>query len=273
MQSTTRPAISRAYLVCATPRSGSTLLCQMLAATGVAGRPEEFFEAIAETGEPRHARAWFGEVAGVELAHVPHEVPRGPDYSTLSDVADYEEHLRRSLATGTTPNGVFGAKVMWGHLDEAARMAGDRDADALLVRLLGDVPVRHVWVRRFDTARQAVSLWKAIQTGSWRKGDGPDDRQPRYDFAAIDHLVRMLRAHDAEWERWFARRGIEPLTFRYRHIAADPLAATTAVLAHVGVEEIAAPPEPPLEPQADERNERWVERYNDEAGEPQEAAS
>ena len=33
------------YLVCATPRSGSTLLCKTLAETGVAGDPEEFFEA------------------------------------------------------------------------------------------------------------------------------------------------------------------------------------------------------------------------------------
>jgi LPS sulfotransferase NodH len=28
-----------AYLVCATPRSGSTLLCEMLRETGQAGRP------------------------------------------------------------------------------------------------------------------------------------------------------------------------------------------------------------------------------------------
>ena len=44
--------MSTSYLVCATPRSGSTLLCQGLKATGVAGRPEEYFEAIAATGRP-----------------------------------------------------------------------------------------------------------------------------------------------------------------------------------------------------------------------------
>ena len=41
------------YLVCATPRSGSTLLCEGLKATGVAGRPEEYFEALPTTGRPR----------------------------------------------------------------------------------------------------------------------------------------------------------------------------------------------------------------------------
>jgi hypothetical protein len=31
------------YVLCGTPRSGSTLLCEMLAATGVAGRPNSYF--------------------------------------------------------------------------------------------------------------------------------------------------------------------------------------------------------------------------------------
>ena len=44
------------YLVCATPRSGSTLLCEGLKATGVAGRPEEYFEALPTTGPSPHAR-------------------------------------------------------------------------------------------------------------------------------------------------------------------------------------------------------------------------
>jgi LPS sulfotransferase NodH len=144
---------------------------------------------------------------------------------------------------------------------------GRRDADAFLSRLLGDAERRYVWVRRFDTARQAVSLWRAIQTGSWRKDDeGAEAAEPRYEFAAIDHLVRLLREHDAAWERWFAERGIEPLTFRYRHIAADPAAAVQAVLDHVGIAEQPAEAEPRLERQADELNEQWVERFNAQAG-------
>ena len=31
------------YFICATPRSGSTLLCDLLARTGVAGNPESYF--------------------------------------------------------------------------------------------------------------------------------------------------------------------------------------------------------------------------------------
>ena len=48
-----RPAVS--YLLCSTPRTGSSLLCDALRATGVAGRPEEYFQFRARTGQPRRA--------------------------------------------------------------------------------------------------------------------------------------------------------------------------------------------------------------------------
>ena len=33
----------QSYMICTTPRSGSTLLCRMLAATGIAGAPDSYF--------------------------------------------------------------------------------------------------------------------------------------------------------------------------------------------------------------------------------------
>src|SRR5215210_3442926 len=47
------------YLICATPRSGSTLLCAALDDTGIAGHPEEHFEVLLETGQPRQPRDYF----------------------------------------------------------------------------------------------------------------------------------------------------------------------------------------------------------------------
>jgi hypothetical protein len=79
----------RSYLVCATPRSGSTLVCQALKATRVAGNPEEYFEAVPGTGIPRvpvdylaglgvtatlakHLRKGSGVVRGIDTAPGPH---------------------------------------------------------------------------------------------------------------------------------------------------------------------------------------------------------
>ncbi|MEA2427544.1 MAG: trehalose 2-sulfotransferase [Thermoleophilaceae bacterium] len=262
------PRPERSYLVCATPRSGSTLLCKALEVTGVAGHPEEFFEAKRDTGAPARGGDYLWDSPDVDLHELLGEDPQppAPPYSSLQEIGDYREHLRRTLEAGTTPNGVFGAKIMWGHredflplarsLPELAR-ASERDLLAALFPRL-----KYVWVRRYDRPRQAVSLWKAIQTQSWRSGEERSTREPVYHFAAIDHLRQMLDRNDGAWGNWFEQGGVQPLEFRYRHIAADPAGSVEAVLDHLGIDEPGHPePKPPLERQADATSEEWVERY------------
>src|SRR4051794_12649330 len=171
-----RPKCS--YLVCATPRSGSTLLCKALEATGVAGHPQEFFEAKREAGPPAPGSGYLVGAPGVDLQELLGDDPQppAPAYSSLRDVDDYRAHLRRTLEWGTTENGVFGAKIMWGHRADFLPLARtlpeltDLPERQLLAALFPDP--NYVWVRRGDTVRQAVSLWKAIQTQSWRAGQG-----------------------------------------------------------------------------------------------------
>jgi len=55
-------APTTSYLICASQRSGSTLLATALASTGVAGRPEEYFLAIDEQKTPE----WRGHRNAVE---------------------------------------------------------------------------------------------------------------------------------------------------------------------------------------------------------------
>ena len=56
------------YLVCATQRSGSTLLCELLRATDVAGVPDEYFERLRETGTPRQPRQYFEDPSVQDIA-------------------------------------------------------------------------------------------------------------------------------------------------------------------------------------------------------------
>ena len=202
---------------------------------------------------PRYGPEWFENAPEIDLDPFIDETTErsAPPYSDLRAIS-YAEHLERTLRDGTTPNGVWGAKIMWGHID---------DPHVFFTDLLGHEPA-YVWVRRYDTPRQAVSLWRAIQTGAWRKA-GPNAKQPGFSFEAIDHLVTMLKDHDTAWAQYFAARGIEPLTLRYRDIAADPGEAAGAVLRHVGIAEDAQAIEPPLERQADSTNDAWLARYNE----------
>ena len=70
------PSVS--YLVCATGRSGSNLLCGLLRGTGVAGRPEEYFW---RGHEPCWARRW-GASGPVDYVHGAIREGTGPTASS-----------------------------------------------------------------------------------------------------------------------------------------------------------------------------------------------
>jgi LPS sulfotransferase NodH len=271
-----RPRCS--YLVCATPRSGSTLLCKALEATGLAGHPEEFFEAKRETGAPAHGSDYLWDAPGVDLQELLGDDPEppAPDYSSLAGIDDYRDHLRRALEWGTSDNGVFGAKVMWGHRADFLPLARSLPElhDLPERELLGALfpNLTYVWVRRGDTVRQAVSLWRAIQTQSWRSDqDAGRTREPVYHFEALHHLRRMLERNDTAWGRWFEERGLYPLELSYERIASDPATAVTTVLGLLGVEYDAPagdPHEAPMRRQSDALSDDWVARYFRDRREP-----
>ena len=256
------------YLVCATPRSGSTLLCELLRAGGIAGHPSEHFEVLRATGAPRQPREYFEGVEDFRvldrLASLRPPVPGRADESAQAWWA-------RIRADGTTPNGVWGGKLMWGHVRDLEERAGalpglaGADLQRILETLLGDV--RLVYVTRADKVAQAVSLWRAVQTQSWQSG--PHDTTTTdcvaYVYEGIDHLRRQLEAHDAAWRGWFAAHGREVVEVSYEDLAAEPRATTAAVLAELGLPADGVP-EPDMRRQGDARSEAWAERYRAEAG-------
>jgi trehalose 2-sulfotransferase len=262
--------VTVSYLVCATPRSGSTLLCETLSETGVAGNPLEFFEALPETGVPRRPLDYLTglydtEALGLVERAPPHEAP---PYSDLRGLGSYEEHLEKVRRTGTTPNGVFGAKVMWAHLEDLGRQLGSHDL-AAVVDTVFDRP-RFVRVRRADTVRQAVSLWRAMQTQSWRAENEPGGGEPQYSYAALRHLVELLERHDAAWERFLAGKdGVLTLIYE-EDIAPDPAGALRRTLDHIGVAAPDGAPDAPapMRRQADERSEAWATAYARDAVTP-----
>jgi trehalose 2-sulfotransferase len=244
--------VTKSYLVCATPRSGSTLLCALLEGTGVAGKPEESFERLWRTGLPRQPREYFADVDDPGVLDL--LAPTDPG------AADRSDPFPPALERGTTANGVFAAKLMWTHLLDLAERF-ERAADpALLEDRLPEL--RYVHVTRADKVAQAVSLWRAVQTRAWRAGDVKEEGVAVYHGGAIAHLVAQLTEQDEAWRAWFAANDIEPLTIAYEALAEDATAAVESVLAHVGAGP-AEIPEPPMRRQGDDRSARWVERFRE----------
>jgi trehalose 2-sulfotransferase len=276
------------YLICATPRSGSTLLCAALDDTGIAGHPEEHFEVLLETGQPRQPRDYFqrsndpevwallddpefgnvlGEYGGRYSAH---PARRDPDWRP----PDFERLVEEALRKGTTENGVLGTKIMWAYFRDFVRLAR-RTWGLTDVRPCG-VPAsvlpnlrRFVWMRRRDTTRQAVSLWKALQTQQWRKDSDEDvgGQGLRFNFAAVDHLKLRIDEHNAAWQDFFEGCGVEPMEVVYEELVEDYRGTVRGLLDGIGipVPENFAVAEPKMRRQADELSEEWVRLYDERA--------
>jgi len=263
------------YLVCATPRSGSTLLCHALNQTGVAGHPEEYFEALRWSGLPRRPHEYFDPERHANIVErlAFREMPDGAAKpNPLWHPDTYDQYLAWALARGTTPNGVFAAKLMWGYLGDFAQLLrgiegmGGRPLPELLARAFPGL--RYVQITRQNKIRQAVSLWKAVQTQAWKREAGEEVKRPVelvFSFRAINYLVRLLTAHDASWDAYFLGLGYEPLKITYEELAESTDAVIRRVLVHLG---IPAPADlvveaPRLSVQADEVSEEWVRRVDE----------
>ena len=232
------PAPDYAYLVLATPRSGSTLLCEALRESGVAGRPLEHFEVLEPTSLPRQPREILPRRRG----------PRDP-----------------GAPRAAGENGVWGGKLMWRHTQDLLRRArrlenlAGADLATTLRRLLGDPKL--ILVVREDKIAQAISLWRAVQTKSWRAGEPA--RGALYSFAGIDYLRRQLEADETAWRTWLADYQLPHHEVRYSELAANPVGVVDEVLHVLGLSGGAAV-EPPLQRQGDSESVHWAERYRAE---------
>ncbi len=283
----------RSYLVCATQRSGSTLVCQALKETGIAGRPEEYYEALMHSGRPREPHEYF---TGVDdpaiLSHLGERArsndpqPRSPLWSRTA----YDRYLDWSMEQGTTDNGIFGAKMMWNYFGDFVSLVRnvpeyrDLPLDELMPAVFPDV--KFVRVIRANKVRQAISLWKAVQTATWRQNEpqngnpfeaGPEDtdtppyksfmdehRAPlRFHFGAINHLLGRVLQEEARWDAFFEHIRIRPVLVLYENFASDYVASTESVLEQLDLEvpEGGLTLETRMKKQSDGINDDWARRY------------
>lgn len=248
----TRPVC---YLVLATPRSGSTLLGQGLQATGLAGDPKEFFG---------HKMAFWMERW---------ERPTLPAYTD------------RLIQERSTPNGVFGAKLLHSqlrHLEGLARQDQGLAALALpdaLRRLFPDLHL--IWATRADKTRQAISWFKARQTGewgreanretvklgrAWRLGDEPlRPGELAFDFDGIAALRRQAEEEDAAIGRFIAESALPAYRVVYEEFSPRYEETIFDLLRWLGVSApgdlaIARPRTAKL---ADDRTDEWATRFDE----------
>ena len=236
----------RSYLVCSVQRAGSWLLCHALEDSGVLGRPAEYFH---RGDEPFWRGRW-----------------------RISGAASEDAFLCAVQRQPVTPNGVWGAKMMWNYLDDAVarlrawpRLGAAADAGDPEVLAAAFPGLRYLWLRREDKLRQAISWWRAAATGQYELA--PDEmpaEPPAFDREAIGRLLRYAQACEAGWQDWFAAHSIRPLEIVYEDLIEDVDRAARNVAGFLGVSWPAglAPVRPRMRRQADQRTERLAALFN-----------
>lgn len=235
--------MSTNYFIAATYRSGSTFLGETLAATGLAGDPKEFFHRLNMTDLARQ---------------------------------NYVEFIRQTIRDTATPNGVFGAKLLWHHvayIREHVQQFPPFDAPKMTARdtldILFDHP-KYLYITRNDKLGQAISYVKARQTGVFHEYDNQSSpnpvAEPVYNQQAIREALLKMNLDDMAWRAYFQATSIVPYTVVYEDFRArrDVIAREIAGFLGIAMQPDFVLPPPPLKPTSNGINKEWRKRFLEE---------
>jgi LPS sulfotransferase NodH len=245
-----------AYIICTSPRSGSTLLCRMLEAIGRCGVPDSHFH------EPS-VGAWLSD----------HGVPNDAHDTHLSAL---EAAIAAARIAGTGGKGMFGLRLqrhsLAYFLDQLHLLMPCHKNDLSRIdEIFGSTKFIHL--SRTSKLDQAISYLKAEQSGLWhRSPDGSEIERlsaPRpfeYKRNAIAARIAAFEEDEREWAAWFTRERIAPLRIEYEALARDPRAVLREVLTYLGLSsDLAEGVGVPVARLSDGINRAWADRYRAES--------
>jgi LPS sulfotransferase NodH len=184
------------------------------------------------------------------------------------ETAHIEQYAAWLFQDRSTPNGVFGAKIMPGQFRDLCAMTTPRRAGRNPHAGLQSIfpGLRYVWMRRRDKLRQAISYVRADQTGQWFQREGGvhlPRPKPRFDQEAIDLRLREIESEERQWLNFFDISRVTPVTVVYEDLAYDYEATAKRTLKQLG---ISLPRQlwfgqRQLLRQADGRTDDWVRRF------------
>lgn len=189
-----RPKLT-CYTIACTMRSGSNLLSAYLIENGL-GQPSEYFQYPLGVNN----RRWY------EVLRVPTD--------------DFPKFLQ-TLIRVRSKNSIFGTKLMWDHKNVLVEEAKKYMPSATDVQ---DIFPNHkfIYLFRKDKIGQAISLWRAVQTGSWSSLDQAKQAEPEYDFFRLLSHFYYILADDYLWDHYFDTHDVPVMRIAYEDFTARP---------------------------------------------------
>ena len=243
------------YIICTSPRSGSTLLCKLLSATEKAGDPESHF----------HTPALSRWLETYQLD--------GSDFASDRDAlnAIFEAARKR----GSAETGIFGLRLQRGSFDffmqqTAILYPNEKNDINRIQAAFGRTLFIHL--SRPNKLDQAISIVKATQTGLWhRASDGSEmqrisaPQEPYYDAGEIARQIEELSVMDLAWQDWFDHENVHLMRVTYDALSHDPIGTLEGILDALGLDsDLADGIEPPVSKLSDATNRDWADRFRRE---------
>ena len=217
------------YAVCSTVRTGSSLLCEYLMNTGIAGYPVDFTNKF-------RLQAFIPEAKPVVRV----------DYSQLLEL----------IAEYSTDNGVFGIKLP--HLPMQALPILKN------MQKLEGVKLYYIRMTREDKLKRAISAAKSNSTGIYYSFQSTVAKPvPAYSRKYIESAMKKLEFNDKLWDDFFAVNELDSFKITYEELSDDPSTVIDNVLEFL---DIPNPkgfklPSTRLQKLADETSKNWEELY------------
>jgi len=176
------------FVICMTPRSGSSYLGSVLAANEIANVQEHF------------------RIQGGSIER---------DAEKLDDKT-YEAYFRKKVEHLTSKNGLFGVKCDWPQYAPIY-------VSGLHAHYLRDA--EFFYLTRSDILAQAISRYVATESNYFHSvNELPEGGKIEvgFDYDKIRHHMEHLIRMQSDWERLFASEGLKVHRISYEELASDP---------------------------------------------------
>lgn len=191
------------YVICSTPRTGSTLLGKLMCSSGYLGAPTEFF-------------------------HRKHLTDFAKRFCLIDSNGNIniQAYLGELFKRRTSSNGVFGVKC---HYDQFAPFVANRAWEGLFP------DVKFVYIIREDILSQAISLAIASQTNAYSSQEEAEC-EPIYSATEITRWVEYIAELNKRWNVFFGTHGLNPYFMTYEDLISNTKSVCRRVCQHLDVD-------------------------------------
>ena len=223
--SETEKRSTKNYIICSTPRSGSTLLARGLWHTNIAGKPHEYFH-----------QKW-------------HMRKLQDRWNTLN----LKEYIDTLKIKRKSENGVFGFKA---HYYQLEKIIDDIDIENVFPK------IKYIFITRNDKIRQGISLYRASLTKSWAYCE-PETVIPEFDYKGIRKSIELIKKEEKNWNDFFMVKKIRPFKVIYETFNNNYRKTILAVVKYLDIKipNDLRIEKPQLNKQSDELNDKWLEEF------------